>query len=346
MEDDEIDAQTGDESLSIAQAAAAYAKATSAPVSDDHGKDDDPDESDDTTDEDLQADDAGEDTDGDSDSEENTAEDEDGEPDTEQGRFVADNAKVRLADGTVTTVHELKRGFLREADYTRKTQETSARLKDTESREAQIKATQEQLEQQSRYVTQLVQSIVGEPPPLTMLDPNSPDFDFVGYHQRKANHDAWVQHLTHLQQQDEQSKKQKTEEAAKAEQDKAGKEWAALTEKLPHLADRRKGETFANELRSYLDTFGFEPQDMKAVALDHRLALIADKARRYDKLLASKATVAKKVEGRPPVQKGGRRLSPQESRARAATDALSRVQQSGRLDDGVAALLAIQQSRK
>lgn len=341
--DTDNDASNGGEDLTLDQAAAAYAKTTSAPVSDDHGKDEEDDASE-TTDEELPDD--GEDTDGETDSEENTAEDEDGEPDSEQGRFVADNAKVRLADGTVTSVHELKRGFLREADYTRKTTEAAEQRKAFEAQSATFKASQEQLEQRSNYVTQLLQSMVGEPPPLTMLDPNSPDFDFVGYHQRKANHDAWVQHLTHLQQQDEQSKKQKTEEAAKAEQDKAGKEWAALTEKLPHLADRRKGEAFANELRSYLDTFGFEPQDMKAVALDHRLALIADKARRYDKLLASKATVAKKVEGRPPVQKGGRRLSPQESRARAATDALSRVQQSGRLDDGVAALLAIQQSRK
>lgn len=340
MEDDEIDAPTGDESLSIAQAAAAYAKATSAPVSDDHGKDDDPDESDDTTDEDLQADDAGEDTDGDSDSEENTAEDEDGEPDTEQGRFVADNAKVRLADGTVTTVHELKRGFLREADYTRKTQETSARLKDTESREAQIKATQEQLEQQSRYVTQLVQSIVGEPPPLTMLDPNSPDFDILGYNQRKANHEAWAQHLAYLQQRDQQSSKQKTEEATRAERERADKEWSTLTEKLPHLKDSKKAESFANDLRSYLNTYGFEQADMKAVALDHRLAMIADKARKWDKLQASKATVAKKAEGRPPVQKGGKRLNPSEHRARTASDAMTRLKTEQSVDAAVAAYLA------
>jgi hypothetical protein len=81
---------------------------------------------------------------------------------------------------------------------------------------------------------------------------------------------------------------------------------------------------------------------MKAVALNHVYAVIADKARRWDKLQASKANVQKKVEGRPPVQKGGKRLNPSEAKARQATDAMTRLGNTGRLDDAVAAYLATQ----
>src|SRR5688572_21579347 len=44
--------------------------------------------------------------------EEEAAEEEDGPGDYESGRFAADTAKVRLKDGTVISVQDLKRGFL------------------------------------------------------------------------------------------------------------------------------------------------------------------------------------------------------------------------------------------
>jgi hypothetical protein len=344
MENDEIDTQTGGEDLSISQAAAAYAKATATPVSNDHGNADEQDDSDTTTDDDLPDGDEPEsdETDGETDTEEDTAEDADGEPETEQGRFVADNAKVRLADGTVTSVHELKRGFLRESDYTRKTTEAAEQRKQFEAQSSTLKASQEQLEQERALAIQVIQSAIGEPPPLSMLDPTSPDFDIIGYNQRKANHDAWAQHLYALQQQDQQSRQKKTEEATRTEVEKANKEWSILSDKLTYLRDSKKAEAFANDLKAYLTgpDYGFAPEEMKAVALDHRFAVIADKARRWDKLQASKANVAKKVEGRPPVQKGGKRLNPSEHRSRSANDAFAKAKQSGSLEDVTAAFIA------
>ena len=78
------------------------------------------------------------------------------------------------------------------------------------------------------------------------------------------------------------------------------------------------------------------------VAMDHRFAVIADKAREWDKLQASKTSVPKKLENRPPVQRSGKRLNPQEQQSRKVTEARTRLQQSGRLDDAVALLLATQ----
>src|SRR6185369_8912816 len=102
--------------------------------------------------------------------------------------------------------------------------------------------------------------------------------------------------------------------------------------------DAKRVDTFVGDLRKYAtDTYGFKPEEMKAIALDHRLALALNDAIKWNKLQASKANVQKKVEGRPPVQKGGKRLNPAESQARRATDAIARAQQSGRLEDVAAA---------
>jgi hypothetical protein len=337
---EEIDTQQGGESLNLDQAAAAYAKATTEPVSNDHGNVDEQDTSDGTTDDEtLEADAESEGADGETESEEDPADAEDSEPETEQGRFVADNAKVRLADGTVTSVHELKRGFLREADYTRKTTETAELRKQFEGQSSALKASQEQLERERTYVTQILQAIVGQEPDIALLET-----DPMQYWRDKANFDAWGKHLGAIQQQDERSRQQKQVEATKAEQEQSAKAWNALlgVKGYEYLQDPKKADNFASDIRTYLESYGAKPEDMKAVALNHVYAVIADKARRWDKLQASKATVAKKVEGRPPVQKGGKRLNPNEQRARAVSDAQSRLQQSGRLDDAVALLLATQ----
>ena len=44
-----------------------------------------------------------------------------------------DEPKVKLDDGTELTVEELKKGYMRQADYTRKTQETAALRKEAET---------------------------------------------------------------------------------------------------------------------------------------------------------------------------------------------------------------------
>lgn len=340
--DNEIDASNGGESLTLDQAAAAYAKATAEPVSDDHGAE----EADESVAEDLEPSEDIED-DGQTESEEHPDETADDEPESDQGRFVADNAKVRLSDGTVTTVHELKRGFLREGDYTRKTQETSTRLKGIEEREAQHKASQEHLAIQLKYAEDLITSIVGTGPDPSLADPNSPNFDLVKYLQQEASHKEWSKHLDYIKGERTKADTERTQKAQTDEVAKANDEWNALvqTKGYEHLKDPARANAFAKNVSEYAAKYGFTSQeDRKAIALNHNFAVILDKAARYDKLQTDKATVARKVENRPPVTRGGRRASPQEQRARSVNDAMKNLQQTGRLDDAVAAYLATQQS--
>ena len=63
---------------------------------------------------------------------------------------------------------------------------------------------------------------------------------------------------------------------------------------------------------------------------------------RIEALQADKTKVTSKVEGRPPVQKGTRRLSPDGQKVRQQGAAMNRLKQTGRLDDAVAVYLANQ----
>jgi hypothetical protein len=340
----ENDAPEGSESLTLDQAAAAYAKATAPAVETDHAEHEAEAPSDDTTDEELQAEEsAGEEDDGEP-AEEDQAEEDDEEPQSEQGRFVADNARVKLPDGTFTTVAELKQGSLRNADYTRKTQEVSEQRKAVESQSERLTASEKQLEQMREYNISPIKSIIPPEPDPTKADPRSPNYDPAGYQAEEVAYKQWAQHLAYLESQQTQAQQERAKKATETEKETADKEWATLVEKLPHLKDAKRVDPFVTDLRKYAtETYGFKPEEMKAIALDHRLALALNDAIKWNKLQASKATVQKKVEGRPPVQKGGKRLNPSEHRARAASDATNRLKETGRLDDAVTAYLATQQ---
>jgi hypothetical protein len=339
--DNETDSPQAGESLTIDQAAAAYSKAIAPKeVQQDQSEAAEQDDSDTTTDDELQDGDEPEsdETDGETTDEDQAEDGEDtDEPESDQGRFVSDNAKVKLPDGSVTTIAELKQGSLRNADYTRKTQEVAEQRKSFESQSAALKASEEQLNQQREYVASLVKSIIGTPPDPTLADPNSPNYDPAKYQAEEVRFRSWAQHLTYLESEQQRTQQERQAETEKQTKERVEKEWAAALEKLPELKDQKKLETFGRKTLKYGAEYGYTPQELATIHHDHRYLLVMKDAIAWRELQASKATVAKKVEGRPPVQKGGKRLNPGEHRARVASDAIALAQKSGRLEDVAAA---------
>jgi hypothetical protein len=87
-------------------------------------------------------------------------------------------------DGTTgyTTVADLKAGSLRNADYTRKTQEVAEQRKQFETQSSVVKQREQQLEQNSQYIARLIQAIVPAAP-----DPATMQTDPMGYLQQKRH---------------------------------------------------------------------------------------------------------------------------------------------------------------
>lgn len=340
MEDDTI---TGGEALSIDEAASRYVQSTAPQeVEDDQADDVEQDEGD-TTDDELQASDeneeAGEEDEGETDSEDQAEEsDEEDDPESEQGRFVADNARVKLEDGTFATVAELKAGNLKNADATRKWQEAAELRRTAESHAESVKQAEQQIIEQRQYMTTLLQSVTPQAP-----DPSLVRTDPVAYMEQKAQYEQFTQHLDYLRQQDQQTQQQRQQEAQAKRQEKVNTEWGALLEKAPELKDKTKFTAFEAELVKAAPEFGFSPQElMEAVPYDHRMALVLKDAIAWRKLQASKPQAVKKTEGRPPIHKGGKRLGQQAQKARQADAAITRLKSTGSIADATAAYLARQ----
>jgi hypothetical protein len=198
-----------------------------------------------------------------------------------------------------------------------------------------LSAHKQQLAEYSKYVTDLIQSIIPEDPSSDLLRT-----DPMKYWDQKAQRDDWIKHLTYIDGQRQQTEQERQAEAQKNQGETATREWNALVEKVPAFKDEAKFEAFAKDVNKFGAQYGFKPEELTRIAFDHRQVIVMRKAILWDKLQASKPKVQQKVENRPPVQKGGKRLNPAEQKARAGNEALARLKQSGTVEDATAAYLA------
>jgi hypothetical protein len=336
MEND--DTESGGESLSIEQAASAFVKATSEEAP--KAKPTEEAEQGEQADDELQASDEDEgESEGEDDPEGQAADEDDEEPESDHGRFVASNGKVRLPDGTVSTVSDLIAGNMKERDYRQKTMELAPQRRALEEQSSAVKASEQQVNEQREYLSHLLESLTPQAPePPT--DPNDP-IAYIEYMRAKDNYDRYAAHSQYIQQQMGMTRQQAEEQAKQQRMQKAAEENGALQEKIPALKDPAKLKALADDILSAGEAVGYSRQEIaESVPYDHRMSLVLQKAAKWDRLQASKPKVSEKVQGRPPVQRSGKQVSNDAKRAQRTNDAMSRLRQTGSLEDATAAYLA------
>ena len=249
--------------------------------------------------------------------------------------YVAPEAKVKLEDGTEMTVAELIKGNLKERDYRLKTAETGELRRTYEAKSKEVQQFEQQLQADRDFTIEVMQSFLPQKPDYSMVS-----VDPIGYAEQKAQYEARKEQLDYLL-----SVKQHLTQKAAAEQEEQLKEvrqreWQATLEKMPELKDSQRLQSFVGEINKHASEYGYTPQEIQQVGLDHRQVVVLRDAIKWRNLQASKSKVAAKVEGRPPVQRGGTRQAPEAQRTRDAKVAMDRLKSTGSLRDGVAALLA------
>ncbi len=307
--------------LSLDEGIRAFAKASSEEVQEDH-----------TEDEDAEA------------GEEAELSDDEEEEVKAEGRFVSKDGKVRMADGSVSTIEDLIKGNLREADYTRKRQEAAAQ-------EKQISEYRENLSQYEQRVS-FMQDMT-----MAMLEakmPKAPDrakfnTDPFGYMEDKLAYDqAREEYETFRAQLNYQREHKATLDAQEREKAKRAEE-AALYSKIPELDPKHQDPSAKQKVIGSLvkaaEKYGISPKELAEVT-DHRvLVALRDLARLASLQGEGAAKVKEKIANKPPVATGSKRLSSGAQRGRAVDAAMQRLNKSGSLKDGIAAYLATQKQR-
>lgn len=195
------------------------------------------------------------------------------------GEYTLDELEAKLA--------ELERGGLREADYTRKTQEVAQARKTLETHAARISQAEADFNSGLQLVEAILSKHVPAPPDASMLQK-----DPLGYLEAKESYDAQIRTLEQIVGiQSRQSERQAAESKEKrAEYLRA--EQARLFEKAPELKSAEGRAKFFEEANKHGEFYGLSPADIGGIE-DHRALMVLKDAIAYRTLKATTPAVSR-----------------------------------------------------
>jgi hypothetical protein len=258
---------------------------------------------------------------------EDTADEEhpDGEEDedeTEEGRFVAKNGKVKLPDGSTATVDELIRGNLRQADYTRKTQELGTLHQEFQARAADYA-------QQETIVALAIDIMAAALPPepdMQLLEPGQYN-DPIGFTNQKLRWEAASQQLQAMQMAHQQMSERNQQMQATLQHRYALEQKDFLLSKRPELAQRKNLDRFQTTVVKAMERRGFTARDLDTI-YDAKVILALEDLGKYDAILDARRSMKRKTEG-VPVMAPGTRQSAAGKQARASARDWDQLRKTG-----------------
>lgn len=203
--------------------------------------------------------------------------------------------KVKL-DGMEQEVpeEEVVRGYQRQADYTKKTQELAETRKRFEAEElAPVREERRYYAENLQRLTEALEAIAPSQEPdweslSRQMTPEDFSKQFTGW---KANRDrvekVQAEHARVLALHEQQEGRDRAT--------RLHHEQTLLEAAIPDLKDPVKGEVLRDDLRAYANSIGY-PDDELGLVEDHKAFVILNKARLYDESLKRRPTVEAKVE--------------------------------------------------
>lgn len=232
---------------------------------------------------------------------------------------------------------EVVKGYLRQSDYTRKTQELAEARKKFEAEE--LPAVRQEREYYAQNLERLAEALEAlapsrEPDWAEYSKRMTPEEFTTHYQQWKANRDRVekvnAEHAR-VQALHEQETLRERATRLKAEQE-------LLEAAIPELKDPEKGKVLREDLSMYAKSvYRFTDDDLSNIE-DHRALVILEKARRWDESQKRRPKVEEKVERAiAGLKPSGATSRP---KAKEAAQAKARAAQTGREDDVVEAMRA------
>jgi hypothetical protein len=185
---------------------------------------------------------------------------------------------------------ELKESFLRQSDYTRKTQELSSERAQVHAVYQQTTQLAQSIMQQQNQLAQYAQAMLGQPPGNDMIqtDPQGYLAQRAAYEQRMQQFQALMGQGQELSQHQEQlAAQQQAMQAQEFAKYRAAEE-TALAEHIPEMRDPAKKREIATRAVAVAQKYGFSPAEVVGVT-DHRyvrvlkdMADMAAKLARYE----------------------------------------------------------------
>src|SRR5690606_1303775 len=224
---------------------------------------------------------------GDEDTEEGEEQGEEGEEPDEPGAEPADDVHITV-NGEKLALSEIKAGYMRQADYSRKTQEAANQRKDLDALSARV----------TQSVDVIADFLVNQipPPPDPQLAMTNPG-EFV---QKKAMHEAAVAQVNALLSQAGEAKGVANTLTVEQRKELISSEDAKLSEAFPTTRTKEGREKFFTEAATAAKELGYSDEEIKE-AMDHRLFGLAHYAAIGMRAEKARDKAKQKVQNAPPV---------------------------------------------
>lgn len=239
--------------------------------------------------------------------------------------------KVKVAGQEFdVTLDELKSGYSRDSDYRRKTEELSFEKKNF------LSETEKQRQDYSKKLNEVSQLAIEAK---KQIDADLTSADLEQLYEDDPTEAARVEHkLRRKQEKLAVNLSKLKEEQTKQWNDVLRGEQRKLINKLPEFADATKATSLKQNMRSYLNGYGFNDSEVGQI-YDHRIVMLVNDAMKYRNRQNSKPNLAKKISKPGKVFSSGAKKENSDYALKSRKEKFSRLKKSGNINDAASIFL-------
>ena len=258
-------------------------------------------------------------------SEESEVEQEDDGEEQEQPTYLVKAA----GEEREVTLNELIKSYQLGTDYTKKSQAVAEERKAVEAERQAVQEAKQMRDTYAQRLEMIEQMLVPQQQEenLEYLKETDP----IGYSVKVAEMIQRDKQLAAVQAERHRINQQQEQDRQVQMQSVVAEEMQKLSSYIPEFTDPAKGEAIRNDIRAFGKQVGFSDNELAAV-YDSRAVLTLYKAMQYDKLVASKPAITKKVNEAPKAIKSGV-SKPRDSNAEEIKKLKARAKSSGSVRD-------------
>ena len=239
--------------------------------------------------------------------------------------------KVKVAGQELdVTLDELKNGYSRDADYRRKTEELSYDKKQFMSEsEKQRQNYSSKLNEANQLLSVAQQQL--------QTEINSADLEKL--YEEDPTEAARIEHRLRRKQEKLNQAMEKTQsEQRKQFEGFLSDQKKQLASKMPEFSDPAKASQLASSMKTTLNNYGFNDQEISQV-YDHRIVMLVNDAMKYRKMQNSKPNLAKKITKPGRVFSSGVKKDKAEINLTKRKEKLGRLKKTGSIKDATSIFL-------
>ena len=227
------------------------------------------------------------------------------------------------------TLNELIKSYQLGTDYTKKSQAVAEERKAVEAERQAVQEAKQMRDTYAQRLEMIEQMLVPQQQEenLEYLKETDP----IGYSVKVAEMIQRDKQLAAVQAERHRINQQQEQDRQVQMQSVVAEEMQKLSSYIPEFTDPAKGEAIRNDIRAFGKQIGFSDNELAAV-YDSRAVLTLYKAMQYDKLVASKPAITKKVNEAPKAIKSGV-SKPRDSNAEELKKLKARAKSSGNVRD-------------